>query len=76
MSLESVLLTTLDQDRGLNDHSTHVFKHSGFGSGIVIDLINPTLGIKFGWHKITGKMKKLADLAEIKNVYTIDVCIG
>jgi hypothetical protein len=76
MSLESILLTTLDQDRGLNDHSTRAFKHSGFGSGVMIDPINPTSGIKFGWRKITGKKKKLADLTEIKNVYYIDVCIG
>jgi hypothetical protein len=76
MSLESILLTTLDQDRGLNDHLTFAFQHSGFGSGIRIDPINPTSGIKFGWRKITGKKKKLADLTEIKNVYYIDVRIG
>jgi hypothetical protein len=75
ISLKSVLLTTLDHDQGLNNQSPHAFKHSGFGSGIRIDLINPTLGIKFGWRKITGKKKKIADLTDIKNVYNVDVCI-
>jgi hypothetical protein len=72
MSLASVLSTTLDPDRGLNDNSTLAFKHSGFGSGIEI---NPASGIKFSWCKITGKKKKKADLTQLPNVYNTDVSI-
>jgi hypothetical protein len=70
MSLLSILLTTLDPGRGLNNNSTLAFKQGGFGSGV---RINPALGIKFAWCKITSKKKKKADLTQLPNVYNEDV---
>jgi hypothetical protein len=37
--LESVLLSVLDPNRDATDHSIRLFKHSGYGSGVKVDLV-------------------------------------
>jgi hypothetical protein len=36
--LESVLLSVLDPNRDATDHSILLFKHSGYGKGVKVDL--------------------------------------
>lgn len=72
MTLESVLLTTLDPDRESTDQSSYAWKHGGYGNGAKII---PSMQIEFKWRNGTSKKKKKKDLHVIEGVYNNDVSI-
>jgi hypothetical protein len=68
INLEGVLLTTLDPDREATDQSILAYKHSGYGSGI---RINMATRVAFSWWKPKGntKKKRKEDLFPIEGMF-------
>ena len=73
ISLESVLLTSLDPDRPTTQQTSLAFKHSSYGSGLLVD---PNIHIEFGWRTChtSGKgSKKKDDYEIIEGIYNNNV---
>jgi hypothetical protein len=72
--LESVLLSVLDPNRDATDHSIQLFKHSGYGKGVKVNLFTQSSFCRYEVNK--NDEDETTDDDWIPNAYNQDVSKG